>query len=355
VPFNAGNYRSGRGVAIPATGVPKDSERYPFRGGLPPRKKFQHGDQGSPSAALNVAASQLMQRGGDSYYTDLNVLEDEEEFDPTIDPELDEPTYQSDMSRIQTHHKEAVIRYHIRKILMKEAAINTALDIAGLVPGVGEIADVTNALIYLRDKNYLFAALSLISVIPTIGDALGKGGKYSIQTTKAVKKLSKGGKASRALGKGIVKSQKILPMMGKKIRELKTLIVTNKNIIKRILDEAEKNEKLSPHVPAMKESLDIFLTSPEENVQEAVSESILRSRIRQILTEAEDDLLVDDEEDLGEDIEEVNSMGAGGVQGWTGPMVAPGPEQVKRMEKASSSFGGGSPTYKKKSRKKKKK
>lgn len=53
------------------------------------------------------------------------------------------------------------------------------LDIAGLVPGYGEAADITNAAWYAQDEQYLDAGLSLISCVPIVGDAIGKGGKLA--------------------------------------------------------------------------------------------------------------------------------------------------------------------------------
>ena len=55
-----------------------------------------------------------------------------------------------------------------------------ALDIAGLFPGVGEAADLANAALYATRGEFLMAALSVISMIPVVGDIVGKGGKLSI-------------------------------------------------------------------------------------------------------------------------------------------------------------------------------
>ena len=57
--------------------------------------------------------------------------------------------------------------------------IQTGLDIVGLVPGVGEIADGANALISLVRGDPAGAALSAMSMVPMVGDALGKGGKIA--------------------------------------------------------------------------------------------------------------------------------------------------------------------------------
>lgn len=52
-----------------------------------------------------------------------------------------------------------------------------ALDIAGLVPIIGEGADLANAAWLAAEEDYLGAGLSIISMVPIVGDAIGKGGK----------------------------------------------------------------------------------------------------------------------------------------------------------------------------------
>lgn len=118
------------------------------------------------------------------------------------------------------------------------------LDIAGLFPGAGEIADVANTIIYLSKKEYLNAAFSLISCIPIIGDAIGKGGKIALW-------LSKLGKAGEGLSKGITT---VTPQ----IKNIKTLIKTNKDYINAVMDKAKDNPKLAPYVEHMKEALKAF-------------------------------------------------------------------------------------------------
>ena len=54
-----------------------------------------------------------------------------------------------------------------------------ALDIVGLVPVLGEAADLTNAAWYAAEGNYLDAGLSAISTVPIVGDIIGKGGKIA--------------------------------------------------------------------------------------------------------------------------------------------------------------------------------
>ncbi len=90
---------------------------------------------------------------------------------------------------------------------LDEGALNIALDIAGLIPGVGEFADVANAALYAKDGKWLFAALSLVSVIPALGDVVGKGGKISMW---AAKNFPKGAKAIAKHGPEVIKVIELL-------------------------------------------------------------------------------------------------------------------------------------------------
>lgn len=49
--------------------------------------------------------------------------------------------------------------------------LHTGLDIAGMVPVIGEIADGANALYYLAEGDYLNAGISAAALIPVAGDA----------------------------------------------------------------------------------------------------------------------------------------------------------------------------------------
>ncbi len=52
-----------------------------------------------------------------------------------------------------------------------------ALDVLGLVPVIGEGADLANAAWLAAEGDYLGAGLSIIAMVPIVGDAIGKGGK----------------------------------------------------------------------------------------------------------------------------------------------------------------------------------
>jgi hypothetical protein len=81
---------------------------------------------------------------------------------------------------------------------------HTALDIAGFIPVVGAVADVANAAWYLAEGDYANAALSGVSAIPGVGDAIGlagKGGKATLKLAKGNKLLGKAGKFLPNAGK----------------------------------------------------------------------------------------------------------------------------------------------------------
>ena len=58
--------------------------------------------------------------------------------------------------------------------LLKEDTIENVLMVAGFVPIVGEIADIILIIRYILKKEYLFAGLMLIALIPTVGDFIAK-------------------------------------------------------------------------------------------------------------------------------------------------------------------------------------
>ncbi|MET9879268.1 ricin-type beta-trefoil lectin domain protein [Actinacidiphila glaucinigra] len=66
---------------------------------------------------------------------------------------------------------------------------HAALDVVGLVPVVGEVADVANGAWYLAEGNYVDAGLSFTSAIPLAGYAAtaAKGAKYADEAVDAYK------------------------------------------------------------------------------------------------------------------------------------------------------------------------
>lgn len=88
---------------------------------------------------------------------------------------------------------------------LHEGALSTAghigLDAVGLIPGAGEAADLANAAWFAQSGDYFQAALSLISLVPGVGDAVGKGIRYATMLGKAGKAGKAGGKVAELLSK----------------------------------------------------------------------------------------------------------------------------------------------------------
>jgi hypothetical protein len=77
---------------------------------------------------------------------------------------------------------------------------HAALDVAGMVPVIGEAADVANGIWYAAEGNYEDAALSMAAAVPGIGMAAtaAKYAKKGAKAVDAVKGGSKGGKGAKA-------------------------------------------------------------------------------------------------------------------------------------------------------------
>ncbi|MBL6445373.1 hypothetical protein JMN32_03585 [Fulvivirga sp. 29W222] len=80
--------------------------------------------------------------------------------------------------------------------------VQTGLDVVGMIPAVGNVADLANAGISVARGNYGDAALSLAAAVPGAGLAAG-GAKLAKKAYKAVKAVDKASDATRALDKGL--------------------------------------------------------------------------------------------------------------------------------------------------------
>ena len=65
------------------------------------------------------------------------------------------------------------------------------IDIGGFIPAIGEALDLISAIMSLIRGEYLFALLSFLSMVPVVGDVIGKGIKYYIKYRKATGKSNK--------------------------------------------------------------------------------------------------------------------------------------------------------------------
>ena len=85
-------------------------------------------------------------------------------------------------------------------------AVHTVLDVVGLIPAFGEIADGANALIYLAEGNHTDAALSAAAMIPIAGWAATAGkavrtADKMVDAAKTVERLDDG----RTVVNGVVR------------------------------------------------------------------------------------------------------------------------------------------------------
>ena len=62
------------------------------------------------------------------------------------------------------------------------------LDVLGFVPGYGDYIDFCNGMAYAKEGDWVNASLSYISMIPILGDIVGKGGKAVCKGIKAISK-----------------------------------------------------------------------------------------------------------------------------------------------------------------------
>ena len=132
---------------------------------------------------------------------------------------------------------------------LDENALNVVLDILGFIPGIGEAADFTNVMIFLKrsqtsddpSTDYLFAALSLVAMIPVIGDVVGKGGKILVGAAR-------GGKLAKS-SPLLLKTQRAIVKAGPEIEKVMTAL-------------AGKSNAFKPYAKRMRDALTEFAKEP---------------------------------------------------------------------------------------------
>lgn len=168
-------------------------------------------------------------------------------------------------SKAASEHR--LLREYVREVLneppLNEAAFNVVMDVVGLIPGLGEFADAANAVSYAKQGEYLFAGLSIISMVPEIGDAIGKGGKLAVWLTKS-------------FPKGMAQVAKHGPDVVKGIKSAQSLIKKHKGIIKKLitkLEESDQFEAIKEYLPKIKGAIDAFINlKPEQSEEQGSKE-----------------------------------------------------------------------------------
>ena len=87
--------------------------------------------------------------------------------------------------------KPLVITHQCRSARYKRAVdasdlAHIGLDILGIVPGPGELADLTNVGLYAAEGEWFWAVISVISMLPGFGDAIAKPIKWAMQAGKKI-------------------------------------------------------------------------------------------------------------------------------------------------------------------------
>ena len=141
-----------------------------------------------------------------------------------------------------------VYEWQVKLAFEKRDAIHLILDLVGFVPVLGEAADFTNVVLYIEESKYFLAALSLISMIPEIGDAVGKSAKTMAWLAKTAPDATE----------FVIKHG---PKVAEVIKDLRTVIKANRTLIEKVFSKAEKHEKLKDHMDKIRDALDAFVTS----------------------------------------------------------------------------------------------
>ncbi len=123
--------------------------------------------------------------------------------------------------------------------------VGLGADLTGVGAPVGAGADALNAIWYAKQGDYLNAAFSTISVIPGIGDLIGKGGKFASWASK------------------LPRTAAWFTKYGPKVAAFKKKLKGAQVAIQEGFNIAAKNEKLAPHVPKMQSALNTFISEPD--------------------------------------------------------------------------------------------
>lgn len=118
-----------------------------------------------------------------------------------------------------------------QKQVLKEDTVENILLAAGFIPVVGEIFDVISIIRYISRKEYLYAGLMLIALIPTVGDFVvkpfirllkGAGGKVVLKSADDVVRLAR---SNPKLAEQYLKIQQHLgnPKIGQLIKQVEDI------------------------------------------------------------------------------------------------------------------------------------
>jgi hypothetical protein len=200
----------------------------------------------------------------------------------------------AESKRIDAIHEEMLDEISMSS-LAKEIP-HLALDVAGLIPGWGEAADLSNAALYASRGKPFMAALSVISMIPVVGDIVGKGGKLA---TFMAKTGDDAAKASIKLG-GLL--QKHFP----KIKTLLTKLKSNKALapyiddmlaaVTKYIDDAAKGG-VSVGQDALEKVQQALMTKPVKKVDSGKLKDIAQAAMKNRAARKRKEMIAGDSEE----------------------------------------------------------
>jgi len=174
---------------------------------------------------------------------------------------------------LSTEEKDFIVEYlkvvYPNKIkLLNEARWwNTVGDIVGIFDPTG-IVDLINGIDYIRQGDYFFGLLSMISIIPYVGDAVAKPLMFIGKSSKVMKgannalKLSKAGKTAEA-GNALAKAAEGSSLMGGLLSKVSSWVPKLKSAVDKI-----PGGKLTGGLKkTIHEWLDLFLVTSKKSKQ----------------------------------------------------------------------------------------
>ena len=132
--------------------------------------------------------------------------------------------------------------------------IHMGLDVLGFIPGLGEAFDAGNMAFYLAEQEYTWALMSLISMIPEVGDVIGKGGKVVEWF------LSKGFTVESMISKFGVKACQAIKRL---VLEANLMLLKYRGPIGAMIKGLERDPvwaKYSTYAPFLQKALENFIT-----------------------------------------------------------------------------------------------
>lgn len=161
----------------------------------------------------------------------------------------------SDLALVAAHTPNRKLRRRMARsasmlILADQSSMldkaQVGLDVAGVVPGVGEIFDFINVCVSLARGDVMGAALSAMSIVPVVGDAVGKSGKVALWVSKLSKQEGRLGKATQYIVKNGPKLKAALQTFSKTLlkyrQEILGVIQTLNKVVSLLVNPPEEGE-----------------------------------------------------------------------------------------------------------------